>query len=677
MSLSNKCPLPDLANIEFNDDAEAKNVVALGKTTSGAYIPLALNDDGTVKLLASRIPIVDDMSLYTATNVETALEEVMDKVTPVTYVANSIATPTGTVDSGDVTSTQVINVDSYDVSEVTGSPGFDIRLTYTGITVGHEPNKIQLHLAYNGSIGHIVDLEMWNYTGTPQFDVISADFITESGGTQTFYTIDIPGQITDYVSGGEAILRFNHTSAGNVNHDILIDFAALKDDGGGVGGVTEHGALSGLSDDDHTQYLLRTDAISGFVPYTGATGDVDLGTEKLKFGDSKIYRDGTTLIINNDNNHLVFKINDNTVAYYDVITGDYLPGTTSAFSIGDTTLKWKDLHLSGDANIGGQINLNSVGENIITASNAGGDLRLGAGGGTNDLKIDTSGNVDIFESLTVGGNTTTDTLTITDPTVDWKFTKTLIDSGTNTQLGLQSQTSNAATRFGLFTKDGNGEDNNFLHIWGAGTPTNAEGQHRVTLGWAKTPQKYRLNSERDFEMLVGAFTIIGVDVDTGLTTFPNNLDVDGNITMATSKFVGFNADNSISFTAGIVTIKSNAGMESIVMGDSGEMFLITAGEQMVFDTGGAEVTMSNDLNVGGNITVGGTVDGIDIATDVGANTSARHTQNTDTALGSGAVAADHGTGTTDQIINVSYGTSATPPTANTTTEGSIYIQYIA
>lgn len=59
------------------------------------------------------------------------------------------------------------------------------------------------------------------------------------------------------------------------------------------------------------------------------------------------------------------------------------------------------------------------------------------------------------------------------------------------------------------------------------------------------------------------------------------------------------------------------------------------------------------------------------------NTAARHTQGTDTALGSGAVAADHGTGTTDQIINVSYGTSATPPTASTTTEGSIYIQYTA
>jgi len=41
------------------------------------------------------------------------------------------------------------------------------------------------------------------------------------------------------------------------------------------------------------------------------------------------------------------------------------------------------------------------------------------------------------------------------------------------------------------------------------------------------------------------------------------------------------------------------------------------------------------------------------------------------------VVADHGTAATDQVINVSYGTSDTPPAANTTTEGSLYITYTA
>ena len=47
------------------------------------------------------------------------------------------------------------------------------------------------------------------------------------------------------------------------------------------------------------------------------------------------------------------------------------------------------------------------------------------------------------------------------------------------------------------------------------------------------------------------------------------------------------------------------------------------------------------------------------------------------SLVAGMIASDHGTGTTDQLVNVSYGTSATPPTASTTTEGSLYIQYTA
>ena len=39
-------------------------------------------------------------------------------------------------------------------------------------------------------------------------------------------------------------------------------------------------------------------------------------------------------------------------------------------------------------------------------------------------------------------------------------------------------------------------------------------------------------------------------------------------------------------------------------------------------------------------------------------------------------AADHGTAATDQVVNVSYGTGS-PPTANTTTIGSLFVKYIA
>jgi hypothetical protein len=40
------------------------------------------------------------------------------------------------------------------------------------------------------------------------------------------------------------------------------------------------------------------------------------------------------------------------------------------------------------------------------------------------------------------------------------------------------------------------------------------------------------------------------------------------------------------------------------------------------------------------------------------------------------IASDHGSAATDEVVNVCYGTGA-PPAANTTTEGTIFIQYTA
>ncbi|MBA7465159.1 hypothetical protein ES707_00321 [subsurface metagenome] len=47
-----------------------------------------------------------------------------------------------------------------------------------------------------------------------------------------------------------------------------------------------------------------------------------------------------------------------------------------------------------------------------------------------------------------------------------------------------------------------------------------------------------------------------------------------------------------------------------------------------------------------------------------------------TVLGSGALAKDHGTAATDMLVNVCYGTG-NPPTANTTTIGTLFVKYTA
>lgn len=205
---------------------------------------------------AAEVAVVDADGNYTATDVEAALEEVMDKVTPYTYTASTLTVSVGTLTTGSVTSLYTIDDGNVArVTEIGGAPpsgGYDVQVDFSGINPSHIPNKIQGHISYNGNTAHTVRLQIWNYTGTPAWDNVTT--IPNDGGTLTWYSVDVPGNITDYVSAGAAKLRFYHESTGVAGHVLSLDYVVLKDDTSGGGGVTEHGALTGLGDDDHPQY---------------------------------------------------------------------------------------------------------------------------------------------------------------------------------------------------------------------------------------------------------------------------------------------------------------------------------------------------------------------------------------------------------------------------------------
>lgn len=115
--------------------------------------------------------------------------------------------------------------------------------------------------------------------------------------------------------------------------------------------------------------------------------------------------------------------------------------------------------------------------------------------------------------------------------------------------------------------------------------------------------------------------------------------------------------------------------------DAGDVVMTIQGSTGYVGVGVTSPT--SRLDVSGNITVSGSVDGVDVAGlnssyDTHVASSAIHwTKASLTELESGCVAKDHGTASTDMIVNVCYGTSATPPTASNTTEGTIYFQYTA
>ena len=174
------------------------------------------------------------------------------------------------------------------------------------------------------------------------------------------------------------------------------------------------------------------------------------------------------------------------------------------------------------------------------------------------------------------------------------------------------------------------------------------------------------------ETAIGLNTAKETDVDHNITT---NLSA-GTLTATT---IDVNSSDGTNATL-VEADTTNAGIlgsdkwDEIVANSLKISYNSTASTKLGTIEESAEVNNISDANAT-DLTDGGDTtlhdhDGIS------ENTSARHTQDTDTALGSGAVAADHGTAATDMIINVSYGTGD-PPAANTTTEGSLFVQYTA
>lgn len=47
--INNKLPTNDIENIEHENDANAKRVVLVGKTTGGSFVPFLVDNDGNLQ----------------------------------------------------------------------------------------------------------------------------------------------------------------------------------------------------------------------------------------------------------------------------------------------------------------------------------------------------------------------------------------------------------------------------------------------------------------------------------------------------------------------------------------------------------------------------------------------------------------------------------------------------
>lgn len=175
--------------------------------------------------------------------------------TTTTYSPSAISVTTGTLNSGALSDIQTFSDSNvYDVQEVTGVPGFDIRIDFSDVA---SFNRAQLNLAYNNTSTHVVNIDLYN-VGATNWDTI-ATFQGLNG-----YAQFTPGVIDSapYISGGVVHMRLYHVTTGYGGHSLQIDYAALQNATEGPEGPRGPQGVQGAQGSQGSQGAQGTGAVN-------------------------------------------------------------------------------------------------------------------------------------------------------------------------------------------------------------------------------------------------------------------------------------------------------------------------------------------------------------------------------------------------------------------------------
>ena len=139
-----------------------------------------------------------------------------------TYLPSSVETIEGTYTGGDLDSliTQ-FDHNWYNVTESVGAPAFDVRINFTDVLLPF--NFFSSRISYSGTAGHIVEACLWNYTSESWYCFIR--YYDQDRLRQEYSLID---NYQHYVSDGLVQMRLQNNQAGNVNHELFVDFVSLE-----------------------------------------------------------------------------------------------------------------------------------------------------------------------------------------------------------------------------------------------------------------------------------------------------------------------------------------------------------------------------------------------------------------------------------------------------------------
>lgn len=273
---------------------------------------------------------------------------------------------------------------------------------------------------------------------------------------------------------------------------------------------------------------------------------------------------------------LILLIALNSVCLGGVFFSDLDPNTTNFLDGGSPSNEWRDWFLSRNLDLG---------TNIITDGSMSGDWIFNSG----DLS-------DI-------GDLSADTLTITDPTNNYKL---LARDG---HLAFQNQSAGSAGRFNFFTLDGDGTDNNLLIVYAEGTPADVSNKASLEIGFNQANNQFRIQTDN-----AGTGTEYPISIFTNGNTDQMVLGIDNNVTFTgTVQAEQLTSTDDITMQGHLLTMGDIGAATDTVMGflgstNSATIIYDQSADLFNFGDAGINTTGTADLD---------TITGNSIAIDTG------------------------------------------------------------
>lgn len=163
----------------------------------------------------------------------------------------------------------------FNITESAGPNPLTFLVNFSGVS---SFDSVLLRERYTGTSGHLIFFELYDFSSDSWEEYYSIS--DQAGLVVEVIPVFDPDE---HVSSGNVSVMFYHLGTGVSTYKLLIDFIQLQK-GSTTLVNTEHDSLSGRNN----ILINHPNTIDVFVPYTGATSDVDLASHKIVFNDNSI-----------------------------------------------------------------------------------------------------------------------------------------------------------------------------------------------------------------------------------------------------------------------------------------------------------------------------------------------------------------------------------------------------